>query len=129
MKSHAAAAAGSPLSLTMYSEAPPTVAEAISPGPGIGPTPSSALVMPGIRPPSSTLITVPIAADVAIAIAAGCAGSASLSRASWPFGLSPTVTASPSDTSDWTWVSSSTPVAPSNSTLVAGASRPLPLSA
>ena len=52
--------------------------------------------MPGIRPPSSTLITVPIAADVAIAIAAGCAGSASLSSASWPFGLSPTVTASPS---------------------------------
>ena len=96
----------------MYSDAPPTIAEGTSPGPGIGPTPSCSLVMPGMRPPSSTVLTVPIAADVAIAIAAGRSGSASLSSASCPFGLSPTVTASPSLISDCTSVSSATPSGP-----------------
>ena len=49
MKSHAAAAWASPLSATMYSDAPPTTADGVSPGPGIGPTPTSALVQPGDR--------------------------------------------------------------------------------
>ena len=37
---------------------PPTRASGLPPGPGIGPMPTSALVMPGISPPSSTLSTV-----------------------------------------------------------------------
>ena len=86
----------------MYSAAPPTMAERTSPGPGIGPTPRSVLVIPGINPPSSTLITVPRAADVAIVITAGWAGSASLSSVSCPLALSPTVTARPSLINDCT---------------------------
>ena len=113
----------------MYSEPPPTVADGISPGPGIGPTPSSALVIPGINPPSSTLMIVPSAAEVAIVIAAGWSWSASLSSVCSPLGLSPTVTARPSVISDCTSVITSMPNAPSYSTCVAGASRPLPLSA
>ena len=96
----------------MYSDAPPGTTYGVSPGPGIGPTPRSALVLPATSPPSSTASTVPSAADVAIVIAAGLAWSASLRKPSWPFGLSPTVTASPSVISDCTSVISSTPTGP-----------------
>jgi hypothetical protein len=43
--------------------------------------------------------------------------------------LSPTVTARPSRINDWTFVSSSTPSVSAYSTRVAGAERPLSLSA
>ncbi len=70
MKSHAAAASASPLPAAMYS-APRRPGAGVSPGPGIGPTPMSSRVIPGIRPPLSADDTVPSAADVVIAIAAG----------------------------------------------------------
>src|SRR3954447_24845798 len=113
----------------MYRDAPPTFADGTGLGPGIGDTPTSALVMPGINPPSRAAFTGPMLAEEAIAIAAGCVLLASRNRASLPLGLSPTLTARPSLIIDCTNVSSCTPSGPSNSTFVAGALRPLPLSA
>ena len=83
----------------------------------------------GTNPPPSAAITLPSAADVAIVIAPGVFGSAILKKASWPPGLSPTVMARPSSIIDCRNVVSSTPRSLSNSTSVAGAMRPLPLSA
>jgi hypothetical protein len=57
-------------------------------------------------------------------IAAGSFGSTSLSRLSGSEVLGPTSMARPSRTICWRKVSSSTPVAPAKSTLVAGAARP-----
>ena len=65
-----------------------------------------------MSPPSSTDRTVPIAAEVAIVIAAGLVWSAIFKKPSWLLGLSPTVTASPSVISDCTSVISATPTSP-----------------